>query len=187
MKEFFVYLCGPMAALSPRDANNWRLRALEAFQPAGITVVSPMREKDMLEQGTVMGVDYKMYGEVPELRAQSIYSRDTYDISHANIILANMTDIAVITDEEGIDHEIPSVGSDWEMGYSAALGTPIVLVAPERSYYRKHPFPIAGASITFDLIDQGIDWIIRNFRPYHDRVPVAVQEEYDRRLRGAAL
>lgn len=161
-KTFNVYLCGPMAANTPGQANGWRLRAYDLLTPHGITVVSPMREKEMLEQGTVMGVDYEKYGDVPELRAQSIYARDTYDVSHANMVLANFTDLGKAASGESI----PSLGSDWEMGYAAALGIKIVMVAPKDSYYMKHPFSLAGTSIQFEQLEQATNWIIRNFRPY---------------------
>lgn len=163
-KPFYVYLAGPMAANTPEKANGWRLEAINMLEPHGITVVSPMREKDMLKRGEVMGVDYKMYGDVPELRAASIYARDTYDVSNANIVLANFTDLGRAESGE----PIPSLGTDWEMGYAAALGIRIVMVAPPDSYYRKHPFPLAGTSIIFDELAPACMWIIKNFRPYRD-------------------
>lgn len=164
-KEFYVYLCGPMAQTTPENANGWRLHAYDRLAPHGITVVSPMREKEMLEQGTIMGVDYARYGDVPELRAQSIYARDTYDVSHANLVLANFTDLAKAQSGE----DIPSLGSDWEMGYAAALGITIAMVAPPDNYYRRHPFSLAGVSIIFDELDPALTWVVNNFRPYHAR------------------
>jgi nucleoside 2-deoxyribosyltransferase len=163
-KDFYVYLCGPMAANTPEQANGWRLNAFDLLEPHGITVVSPMREKDMMKNSTLMGVDYTTYGDVPELRAASIYARDTYDVSHANAILANFTDLGRAVSGE----PIPSLGSDWEMGYAAALGIRIVLVAPPENYYRKHPFSLAGSSIIFDTLEPACAWLVKNFRPYRN-------------------
>lgn len=164
MKEFYVYLCGPMAANTPGQANGWRLYAADALEPYGITVVSPMREKEMLDKSTLMGVNYEKYGDVPELRAQSIFTRDTYDVDHANIVLANMTETGVAASGE----PIPSVGSDFEMARAEAKGIPLALVAPPGNYYRHHPFSLAAADIIFDELDGALGWIIRNFRPYRE-------------------
>lgn len=157
-----VYLCGPMAATTPETANGWRLATFDLLEPRGFTVVSPMREKDMLVQGTVMGVDYSMYGEVPELRAQSIFTRDQFDVYNSDIILANFTDLGVAADGS----PIPSLGSDFEMAWGFLLRKPLVLVAPADNYYRRHPFSISAASIMFDTLEPACDWIVRNFQPH---------------------
>jgi hypothetical protein len=47
-----------------------------------------------------------------------------------------------------------------------AWGKKVVLVAPPGNYYRRHPFPIALASIIFNTLEEGCNWIVRNFRPY---------------------
>jgi len=161
-KQFNVYLCGPMAANTHAQAEAWRLRAFEMLEPHGITVVSPMREKDMFDNSTLMGVDYTRYGDIPELRASSIFTRDCYDVDHANIILANFTDLGHAQSGE----PIPSLGSDMEMARAEVRGIPIVMVAPPDNYYRKHPFSLVCANIIFDDLASGCVWIIRNFKPY---------------------
>lgn len=163
--QFNVYLCGPMAANTHEQANGWRLKAFDILAPQGITVVSPMREKDMFDNSTLMGVDYSLFGDVPELRASSIFTRDCYDVDHANIILANFTDLGVAKSGEAI----PSLGSDMEMARAEVRGIPIVMVAPEGNYYRKHPFSLVCADIIFDTLDEACVWIIKNFQPYHAR------------------
>ncbi len=183
MKPFNVYLCGPMAANTYEQANGWRLHAFERLEPYGITVVSPMREKDMFDNSTLMGVDYSTFGDVPELRAASIFTRDCYDVDHANIILANFTDLGKAWRQvpygegNGGDRDdwrwtqdvaIPSLGSDMEMARAEVRGIPIVMVAPEGNYYRKHPFSIVCADIIFDELDSACSWIIKNFKPYRD-------------------
>lgn len=194
--KMIVYLAGPIGAKTPEQANGWRNCAAEALTPHGFLCTSPMRGKEMLKPEQKIGVEYAgQYGDVPELRAQSIYVRDIYDVTRADIILANVSEIEVAETNRRIEHvktakwidncrsdhnckvcweqlevadhiAIPSLGTDWEMGYAAALRKPIVLVAPADSYYMRHPFSQTGTTVQFTALDDALEWIIRNFGVY---------------------
>ena len=126
----------------------------------------------MLERKKVMGVHYESYGEVPELTPASIFARDQFDVRHADIILANMTELgrAYRNDKAYREHEyifLPSIGSDFEIAWAFLLHKPVVLIAPDDNPYAQHPF-LKGMSslVRFDTMEEGIAWIVQNFSIY---------------------
>lgn len=176
---FYVYTCGPMAAVTHETALGWRVEASKLLAPAGITTVSPTREKGMFQPGEQMGVDYLKYGNVPELTSASIITRDRFDVEHADILLANFNEMGYaysaktgqwgeVSDVDDFvrDVPIPSLGSDFELAWAYMRHVPIVLVAKPDNYYRKHPFAVETADIVFDELEQACTWIVKNFGIY---------------------
>ena len=161
-----VYLCGPMAENTPEQADGWRQEAASLLGLKGFTVTSPMRGKEMLERKKVMGVHYESYGQVPELTSPSIFARDQYDVRHADIILANMTELGQAY-RNGREVSLPSIGSDFEIAWAFILHKPVVLIAPDGNPYAEHPF-LKGMSslVRFDTMEEGIAWIVQNFSIY---------------------
>ncbi len=166
----FVYLCGPMAENTPEQADGWRQDAAVMLEMEGFKVSSPMRMKGMLKSDKVMGVHYEAYGDVPELTPPSIVTRDQFDVRHADVILANMTEVGTAVDENSIPSrwvKIPSIGSDFEIAWAIILNKPVVLIAPDGNPYADHPFLVGGSGIVrFKQLDEGINWIVRNFGIY---------------------
>ena len=120
----------------------------------------------MLERKKVMGVHYESYGEVPELTPPSIFARDQFDVRHADIILANMTELGQAY-RDGRIVQIPSIGSDFEIAWAFLLNKPVVLIAPDGNPYAHHPFLNGMSSLVrFDTMEEGIAWISRNFSVY---------------------
>lgn len=159
-----------MTENTPEQADGWRQEAASRLEKMGFLTSSPMREKGMLTKRERMGATYDKYGDVPELRAQSIFARDQFDVRHADVVLANMTECGTAYRySTNTPVLIPSIGSDFEMAWAIVLNTPIVLIAPDSNPYAEHPF-LRGASnlIRFDVMSDGIDWIGRNLRIYND-------------------
>ena len=162
-----IYLCGPMAENTPEQADGWRQEAAKSLEPNGFTVSTPMRGKGMLEEDKRMGVHYEAYGKVAELTPPSIFARDQFDVRHADIILANMTELgwAYRHNDEGV--QIPSIGSDFEIAWAFLLNKPVVLIAPNGNPYAEHPFLVGMSNLVrFDEMSEGITWIVRNFSVY---------------------
>ena len=130
-----------------------------------------------------MGSDYTKYGPVAELRAQSIFARDRFDVSHADALLANMSELGMAwkMDFPGHGREvpppvfeaqgIPSIGSDFEIAWAIEWDKPVVLIAGPGNPYEQHPF-LRGAHniVRFDTLDEGIDWLINNLGIYTEEV-----------------
>ena len=170
-----VYLCGPMAENTPEQADGWRQEAATLLESKGFIVTSPMRGKGMLDSKKVMGVHYESYGQVPELTPASIFARDQYDVRHADIILANMTELGTAHRHDWQHPKslttktvlLPSIGSDFEIAWAFLLHKPVVLIAPDGNPYAHHPFLNGMSSLVrFDTMEEGIAWIARNFSIY---------------------
>ncbi len=147
-----------MTGKLPDDARGWRDEVIDALQPHGFTVTSPMRvEKNHLKADTAIAAD--AFGEshhAAEMRPSAIYERDMFDVRMADIILANMNEA-----------EVASLGSSHEIGYADALGqATIILVARPGNLYREHPISSQAAGIIFDELQEAIDYIKTNYAPY---------------------
>lgn len=166
-----VYLCGPMTDKTPEEADGWRGHATNRLILAGFKVSSPMRQKGMLTKNERMGSDYTKYGNVAELRVQSIFTRDRFDVRHADFVLANMSELGVAWNAAGEPVGIPSIGSDAEIFWSVEWDTPVLLIAPPGNPYELHPFLRAAQNvIRFDTLDEAIDWLINNESIYIEEV-----------------
>ncbi len=162
-----VYLCGPMTDNTPEQANQWRDVAATQLEEAGFKTSSPMRLKGILARGKRMGSTYKQYGDIPELTPASIFTRDQFDVRHADVILANMTELGTAFRLGDEVVTLPSIGSDFEIAWALMLNKPVILIAPDGNPYAEHPF-LTGASgiVRFKQLDEGINWIIRNLSIY---------------------
>ena len=121
----------------------------------------------MFEKDERMGVNYAKYGDVVELTPASIFTRDQFDVRHADVILANMTEVGTAFRLRDEIVNIPSIGSDFEIAWALMLNKPIILIAPDGNPYAEHPF-LTGASgiVPFKQLEDGITWIIRNLSIY---------------------
>lgn len=169
-----VYLCGPMAANTPEQANGWRDTATGLLIPAGFTVINPMRDVRDVEPGKLLGTDAEARLETtPEGKVnimKGIVARDRFDVKHTDAILANFTDIgmAYARTEDGFERsiQIPSTGSDCELAWAVAYDKIIVMVAPQKNHYREHPFTASIADIAFETLEPACDWLTRNLEVY---------------------
>lgn len=155
MSKLFVYTCGHMTPFSAEDARQWRDWVTTQLEPYGVEVVSPMRGLEYLEGKRVVGIlPEEGTGLSKEQAREAAIARDLWDIQRADIVLANLTS------------EAHTTGSIAEMAWAYLLRKTIVLVAPEGKYYAEHPFTRGMASLRFDTLEQGVKWIIDNFKPY---------------------
>jgi hypothetical protein len=160
-----------MTDKTPEEADGWRGHAAARLNKAGFLTSSPMRQKGMLTKGERMGSDYTKYGNVAELRSQSILTRDRFDVRHADFVLANMSELGVAWNSAGEKVGIPSIGSDGEIFWSLEWDIPVILIAPPGNPYELHPFLRAAQGIIrFDTLDEGIDWLIQNESIYIEEV-----------------
>ena len=124
-----IYLAGPIANISYRDATDWRTDIAQAFNHFGIETLSPMRGH--LHLTTVTRMSQTLDGEeyrTPLRTAKGIMIRDYTDVSSSNLIFVNFL---------GADRV--SMGTVMEIGWAYEKRIPIVAVMePDGSNPHEH-------------------------------------------------
>lgn len=152
----YIYLAGPITGVSYKDTTQWR-DTLE-FEP-GIKGISPMRMKEFLSRKKKIGHSY------PEQEimgaARPIHTRDRYDCTHADAVLAYMPK------EQAEIAGYPSLGTCIEMGWASAVGVPVVLVCDDKRVIG-HPLVQGLAGWILPRLEDGVAAINGMFAAYYD-------------------
>lgn len=127
-----VYLSGPIASLSPQEANTWREYAekeLIKLSDGKIVGINPIRNSSYIKQKqhTHMTDDSDVSVRMNDVlqTPKACMSRDFWDILHCDLILINCI---------GAPERI-SMGTCIEMGYGKALNKPIIVAVTEKDKY----------------------------------------------------
>lgn len=139
MTQKFVYLAGPITGLSYGETTDWRAGVSAQFAP-GIIGVSPMRVKEFLARKRKIGHSYPE--DVIMGAARAINTRDKYDCTHADMVLAWLPKWAA--DKSGTI----SVGTLKELGWASAMNIPTVIVTDDKRVFG-HP-----------LVEGDLGWIV---------------------------
>lgn len=124
MKEFKVYLAGPISGLTYNEGQNWR-ETFANFMPPQIKCYSPLRAKQYLRTFGKLEQSY----EVSALSTdRGINTRDHYDCMSSDLILAYLS---------GADRV--SVGTVMEIAWAYAYRKPLVVVMEEAGNVHDHP------------------------------------------------
>jgi nucleoside 2-deoxyribosyltransferase len=98
--------------------------------------ISPMRDKERLK---LVGVIEKAY-DGPLFSPQGIFTRDHYDVSRSDAVLANFTRAKKV-----------SIGSMFELAWAWQMKKPIVVIQDPAGMH-KHPFvDCASPYVAHDL------------------------------------
>lgn len=114
MREWHVYLAGPISGTSFAAADDWRQRCFERFPP-NIVGLSPFRGYGTLLDGVEAIEDH--YEKHILATPESIASRDFFDVKRADLIIANF-----------LYATKPSIGTCLELGMARAWDKLIVTV-----------------------------------------------------------
>jgi nucleoside 2-deoxyribosyltransferase len=106
-----VYLVGPITGVSYEGATSWREYCRKQFNP-GIIGLSPMRGKDYLQHEQMISDSYEQH---VLSTTKAIMTRDVFDCSEADVILANF-----------LGAERVSIGSIMEVAWAYQNKKPIV-------------------------------------------------------------
>ncbi len=141
----FVYLAGPIAGCSYKEATDWREAVVQDFAP-GIIGISPMRLKEWCARVREI-TDVDQYREITDEaeylitgEGHAIGTRDFFDVGHADMVLAYLP--------ETLNSRRPSWGTSIEIGWASAQRVPVVLVTDDPSLV-KHP-----------LVRTHVGWIV---------------------------
>ncbi len=123
MKEFKVYLAGPISGLTFDEGQNWREDFRQAIHPA-IKAYSPLRGKDYLaDKGNLEG----SYDEFPLSSGKGITTRDRYDCMGSDLVIFNLLGAKKV-----------SIGTMIELGWADAARVPAILIMEEGNVH-SHP------------------------------------------------
>ncbi len=113
-----VYLAGPITGLSYSEARNTWRHEIASLLPEHIFPLSPMRNKDFLEDQSVLAGDPNMYPEHSLATPSGIVTRDRNDVRNCDAVVACFL---------GAMDRV-SIGTCLEFGWADAFRKPIVMV-----------------------------------------------------------
>lgn len=136
-----VYLAGPIDGLTHDETVGWRFDVSNRLEDLGYTCFSPMRGKGYLKDA---GVLYGSYDAFPMSTAQGLFRRDCWDVSQADVVLANLDDAKKV-----------SIGSCMEIMRAYDLGKYIVTVMKPGDLH-DHPFIRQASSVVVHNLDDAM-------------------------------
>jgi len=125
MRDFLVYLAGPISGLTYNDGQSWREYVSGLF-PEEIHGMSPLRVKAQLAR---VGIITDSYEDHPLTAQAGITQRDRNDCMRADAVLFNMLGAKTV-----------SIGTCIEFGWADAARRPIILAIEPKG--NLHDYPI---------------------------------------------
>lgn len=129
MKNFKIYLAGPIAGKDYTGATHWREWVASELNRAASQLVaySPMRGKDFLKD--VEAFTSLPYNENPMTTGEGVYMRDRYDVESSDLVFVNL-----------LGAERVSIGTMFEMAWASFLRKPVITVIEENGNIHEHIF-----------------------------------------------
>ncbi|MCC6404823.1 MAG: nucleoside 2-deoxyribosyltransferase [Candidatus Yanofskybacteria bacterium] len=112
MREFLIYLAGPIVGSTYEECTRWRTHVAELLPPH-IVAASPMRGKQYLRPA---GVITGPHEELPLSSQKGITCRDRMDVMRCDLILVNLVGARTV-----------SIGTVMEIAWADAFRKPIVI------------------------------------------------------------
>lgn len=150
-KKYYVYLCGPIKGLTYQQIHQYYEHVAKML-PSWLIPLSPMRGYEELQDQGVLESAYTSTN--PVLSPMGIVTRDFFDVSRADVILANF-----------IGAQRVSIGSMFELAWAYQTRKPVV-VAMEPGNVHTHPFvEQAAGGFLAPTLEQAIATLIQVVRP----------------------
>ncbi len=117
MKEYLVYMTGPIGGCSYAGATTWRAQFTAMLAGFNAKCLSPMRGKEYLANETdIDSHEYNTASSCPK----GVYTRDRWDSMRCDLMVANLLDAKTI-----------SIGTMMEFAWGDSQGTPIIMIMEE--------------------------------------------------------
>ncbi len=153
MNRKFIYLAGPIAGVSEREAKDWREYVSEKLAGSGIVGISPLRCEPPAEDGY-----YKLNYPDPMFgTARAISSKNIMDVKACDLVLAFLP--------REINERRPSYGTAIELAWGKWEGKPTILVTDD-PYVREHPVINVCAGWVLGTFDEALEVIHGLFDDY---------------------
>lgn len=150
MRDFLVYLAGPIGGISYGASTSWREYASQQLTSDAIKTCSPLRGKTYLANEVHLQGSYEAY---PLSSRHDLTTRDRFDTMRCDMILANFS---------GADRV--SIGTCIEIGWADMLRKPIV-IAMEPGNVHCHAMIRECAGFIVPTLDEAIDIVKRVLLP----------------------
>lgn len=121
-----IYLAGPISGLTYGESTTWRENFAEDVYPA-IQCFSPMRYKSYLDVGGVIKDQYDQATTGPLSTQKGIMTRDFFDCTRADLIVANL-----------LDSKKVSIGTCMEMAWAFSKFTPVIAIMEDEGNPHDH-------------------------------------------------
>lgn len=144
MRNYKVYLAGPITGQSYDESTSWRQDCIVQFDIYGIDGYSPMRGKAYLSKEDKIK---DSYSDFTMSSINGINVRDYNDVKTADAILVNFLDCGTRV----------SIGTVMEIAWARAFQIPIVIIMDKENIHN-HGMLTFG-NIIVDRIQAGIDAI----------------------------
>ncbi len=148
MSKLNLYLAGPIAGLSKREANGWREQA-NAVLNVYYHVVNPLRNyiPDNEDEPITL----------TDGNPRNFIARDLFDVNSADLLLVNFNGARQ-----------PSSGTTYELGYARARNIPYALVVDDEHRKYTPPFIYENAAWVFESVDEALVYLAHLASPYVD-------------------
>jgi len=138
-----IYLSGPITGCSYEECNDWRAEAKKTLEEVGYRCYSPMRGKEAFKHIR----SFAPHGYDGVASNKRIFSRDSFDVHRADILLVNLVGAKQI-----------SIGTMFEMAWGHKAGK-FVLTVMEESNPHDHAFVREASSMIVDELKQAVDYL----------------------------
>lgn len=142
MRDFLVYLAGPIDGLTYDQGQDWRAYVAKEL-PKEIRAISPLRAKG--ERLARLGIITDTYEDNPLTSQRGIWSRDQMDCLRANALIVNLLGAKKV-----------SIGTMFELAWASRADVPIILVMERTGNVHNHPFVRECASFRVETLDEAI-------------------------------
>lgn len=142
MRDFLVYLAGPIAGLTYDQGQDWREYVM-AHLPQEIHGISPLRAK--AERLARQGVITDTYEDCPLTSQRGIWVRDQMDCLRADALIVNLLGAKSV-----------SIGTMFELAWAALHKVPVILVIEKTGNLHDHPFVREAAGFRVETLDDAI-------------------------------
>lgn len=144
MKNFEVYLAGPMCQMTLQQANVWRLYVEEELARYDVRCRNPFRAKELFFQdGNVIGLDYD---RTPlQLSDKYVLFRDRYDVLASDLLFISFLNAKEV-----------SIGTVMEISWATLLRKPTIIVM-EPDNIHNHPMITESTAFIVPTLEDGIE------------------------------
>ena len=155
MRDYLVYLSGPITGLDYEGCTDWREYATEAF-PGHIQGVSPMRAKRYLQSTGPISAHYGAYADLPLTRGRGLNARNRFDIRRADALLVNLLGATRV-----------SIGSVMEVALANELKVPVIAaIEPDDLNLHASSMLLDCVDFLYHSLDEAIEGVVAVVTPH---------------------